>query len=526
MIRNTDKLLIQHFDGIHFQTISEANFGDEQDFSKHKYEDVNEFAISIKNEMNIGMKDVMKILGNVPSEEGQANRFHQEIGLISKDFLPLYLQSRFKENMKEEGLILPEEDSKMLKYTSDLTEMESLTDVALINFINLVSNCRVEDEYLSTALAIEVLRRKENLSLRSLANISNAFARPSRTFQSFVGFYQELKEPIALKLSQIMTAKKRGTWSLLDEDYNLDDVNGVLIGYSKTYNLTTPFLKILVKAGVEKLRGIPALDRYSKKKGVWPKAVVNVLHTISLNRKLVSDIGEDGLCVFDSEVNEGLEIIHKLFLKSYTSMKGFEICLTLKNLMLMNRFDEKALKILEWNVRTNRINFNISDVLDSLDTLLNFVNENKETFTEKKIFVKEGQFIQREPNLYDYLKKYEEYKIENEYNITDSVLKNVEFISEEEDDSKSVEDLPSEITINDIQEEEKLIQEKGEEMDILFESSNYLLVHQRATLDYLIELLNLLHKNIEKCHIRPILFNINYIVGRSFVFLICRSKYN
>jgi hypothetical protein len=531
-IQNTDKLIIQHFDGMPYQVMAGVNFGETMGLEDIKREDINKFARSIKGEMNISVKDLMKILGNDENEDGVANRFHQEVGIISRDFIPLYLRHRLNENMNNTLQQKEEENSELIKYSTNLSELEALDDITLVNFINQVSSCKVDDEYLSTVLAIEVLRRKEELPMRSLANISNAFARPSRVFQSFVGFYEELKEPISMKLISIIDAKNKGTWTPLDEDYNLDDICGVLTGYSKTYNLTYNFIRILTKAGFEKFKNIKYVDKHSRKKGVTPKSLVTIFHTVSLNRKLVTEVGENGLTVFDSNMRESLGKIETLFYNSYTAFKGFEICVMVKNLMLMDRFNEQTLKILEFNVRTNRENFNITDCMDTLESFLSFIDLNRDKYTEKEMVLKEGVFLQREPNVYDYIKNYQGAK-EKMKTFNEDDWENFKLLNESDTESEEQEQEEDKIEINeqnDNQEFEdssnkfELIEninnenEDGKETEdspkISFEDSYFLKEDQRMTLDYLIEVLNLLNHNIEKCHVRPILFHINYLVGK------------
>jgi hypothetical protein len=95
-IQNADKKILQHFDGMPYQLMDNINFGEDTEILDLKNQEIDKFAMTIQNEMNINIKDVMKILGNKNKEEGIANRFRQEVDIINPHFLNLYLKEKFK----------------------------------------------------------------------------------------------------------------------------------------------------------------------------------------------------------------------------------------------------------------------------------------------------------------------------------------------------------------------------------------------------------------------------------------------
>ena len=530
-IEHSDKLVIQHFDGMPYQLLDHINFGDDFPDFDFRNRRVDEFARTVHSQLDISTGDVLSVLRNAASEQGLANRFRQEIAILDRDFMPLYFQTRLD---SPDAALVPEsgDDASsaqdIMKYASDTSQLSQLDEISLVNLANLVSRCSVEDEYLSTVLAIEVLRRKDQLTLRSLANVANAFARPSRVFQSFIGFYEELKEPITRHVVQAMLAGRQPRPSALDAVVSLEDLCGVLTGYSKTYNLSFNFLKLLVKSALEKFERVDELGSASRRGGVSGKSVSTVLHVCVLNRKLFTVLDEDGLQIADPDFARTVDKVQQLLRTSHSSLKPFETCLILKNLSLIGRCSEKEFQILQWNIRTNRRNFNITDVIDSLDIFLNHINANKQKYTRPRIKLKEGHFYQRQPNLYDYLKHHlgwlhvrpEDAVDEDTAQIRDSD------ISEDSDPLDKVFDvgnfqmIDEESAAVDDEEEEPQIapasemgpEKQEDEEDVLVETF-VLTRYEMETFDMLIEMLNLLHENLDKSHVRSVLFNINYFLG-------------
>ena len=256
------------------------------------------------------------------------------------------------------------EPTEAFKYLEEVinTRMEQLGPSQVNGIVNVLSKSKSDREDLYSRLSIVIMENVDAYDIRTISNVMNNYTNISRKVKGFRKFYAFMKEIIAKRLYMA--------------SYTGKDLAHILTAYSKTYNMSPSFLKLLED------RALHVIDRSN----INFKEITIYTHTFYLNRS--------------AHVARDMFEFSRFILNEHTKYLNMTEFLTiLKAIEGLGQYDKQHFEALVKNIRKYYESMNLLDVRDSYGLFWKYLQTNKDAYFDSEGLGKEPAIYRVKPKL-------------------------------------------------------------------------------------------------------------------------------